>query len=157
MTSFHHPSKIASSGLQGNVLLYYSSCYRWHWYNTVHLSFLNLSSGVVNRTLIPCLDRLYLTMFPLRVGVLTVGVFYSSGKVMPFPVHNVGSFPLMCCGLFWIDGHIWVQVPYVFFEPFPNGFGWLSNVLSITFQLAVSVPVYNSTLLFDVIFILGCY
>ena len=49
--------KMASSGLQKNVVLYNTSCYKWHWCRTVSLRFwwfllvLFLRSEMVNRTL----------------------------------------------------------------------------------------------------------
>ena len=39
---------------------------------------------------------------------------------MPLPAHNVGSFSVMWCGLFYTGGHIWVKVPLGFLEPSPR-------------------------------------
>ena len=42
LTSSHHPSKMASSGLWENVLLYNITCYRWCACSAVHLTFFSV-------------------------------------------------------------------------------------------------------------------
>ena len=112
MTSFQHPYRMASSGLQEMFcstipLGVDDTSLMCTWGFCCHCWFLALSSGLVNKTL-SHIWQVILTNVPTESGIVDYvdGFSDDSSKVV--------SLPAICCGLFLTDSYIWVKVPLDF-------------------------------------------